>query len=130
MKDEDFNRQLDRIRPLADKWITPLGLKWWRKIDIHYSDTPKENSPDCVADTHVLWEYMEATITFYLLKVETISDADLEYSFVHECMHILVQEMRWQDAAKADNIHHEERVCTSLARGFLWTRDAAKAGQL
>lgn len=57
----------------------------------------------------------------------TVSDYERTAKRIHECMHALVQEMRWQEA-DADNIRHEERVCTQLAMAFLWVRDFARNG--
>jgi hypothetical protein len=130
VKDAEYELQKERVRALSDKWLGPLGLKRWREIEIGYSDTLKEGSPDCAADASVQWEYLQASLTFYLPKCSTLNDADLEYCFVHECMHVLVKEMRWQDDNKPDNIRHEERVCTTIAQAFLWVRDYAKDGNL
>ena len=54
---------------------------------------------------------------------ENENDKDLENAFVHECMHILVREMR----EDTENINHEERVCETLARAFVWVREADKS---
>lgn len=129
MKDAEYEKQRDRIRALADKWLEPLGLLMWRRVHLAFSDDVKAGSPECVGEARVSWEYQEATITFYLPNVVGLDDEDLEYAFVHECQHVLVHEMRWQDA-DTDNIRHEERVCTTLARAFVWVKDHAKSGKL
>lgn len=131
MTDAEFQAVVDRIKPLVEKWITPLGLKWWRKIHFDYARHRKDSENSCVADTEVSWEYCEATVTFYVPTINTkeIDDAELEYFIIHEYMHVLVKEMRWQDD-NADNRRHEERVCTQLAQAFMWVRDFSKEGKL
>lgn len=128
MTDQDYAKQVARIRALSSKWLKPLGLLWWT-VHLEYAregfDT-SEHPHGCLAYTKVSWEYLEATITFNMPLVLNQTDDDLEYCFVHECCHILINEMR--DALDGDNLFlkHEERVCTTLARAFLWTFVAGK----
>jgi hypothetical protein len=107
-----------RIHEICERWMEPLGLRWFRKFNVVYDATPKETSREVVGDCRVSWEYLEATVTFYLPSCVDLSDDDLEYAIVHEFMHALVKEMRWQDdedGKDRDNMRHEERVCTQLA---------------
>lgn len=137
MNDKEYNEQRDRLLTLADKWIAPLGLKWWH-VKFEYSreslstQGQKASGRSCQAQTIVDWEYLNATITFDMQAIVDESDKELESTFVHECCHILIHEMRmWagpeftrekQDEA----IKHEERVVTLLAKAFLWTREAGE----
>lgn len=79
------------------------------------------------------WHYLLATITWDLQAVADQNDEELESAFVHECCHILVNEMRmWaekdMDEAKHDEaVHHEERVVSTLANALVWTWQAAQS---
>lgn len=135
MTDAEFAKQRKRLSVLADKWITPLGLKWW-KIDLVYAREPLDSSKPgfyCQAKTSVAWEYLDAKITFAMAEIADVSDDKLEEIFVHECCHILVNEMRmWapEEVSKEkmdEAIKHEERVVCGLASAFLWTREDAQA---
>lgn len=126
MTDAEYEAQKARLLAVSERWITPLGMGWWRVTHIWEraegaSDKGDDRCP--VASVVVDWEYRHVGITWYLPTVARRSDEDLEQDFVHECCHILVNEMRqWRDAN--DGLQHEERVCTDLARAFLWVRQA------
>lgn len=132
MKDADFDKQKNRIRKLADEWVTPIGLGWWT-IDLAYSEASKPSKKNdgafCAADCKADWEYRQATITFYMPDIADMSDETLEYCFVHELCHIFVNEMRMWGTETIESekyghcIRHEERVVTDLARGFIYLRD-------
>jgi hypothetical protein len=132
MNDKEYAAQKARIQTLSDKWIVPLGLKWWRvNLEFNRDVTGDHGNGRCaVAETMVDWHYLLATITFNIPAVAEQADDELETMFVHECCHILVNEMRmWApkniDADKNDEaMHHEERVASTLANAFIWTREA------
>lgn len=138
MNDREYRRQKRRVERVFDRWRAPLGLGWWR-VGLVWSRERDRVRPDTdvaangvevtAARTTVSWPYREATIEFFLPALEDVSDERLEYIVVHECMHILVNEMRWVDGG-ADNIEHEERVVTDLAKAFRWVRDAAEKREL
>jgi len=128
--DEEFAQQKDRIRALADRWIGPLGLHWY-KIDLAYArddyqplgDTSRENSlAKCSTD----WRYGTALITWNMPLVREQKDDDLEMAFVHELCHIFLNEMRWTASNDGDSLDHEERVASTLTKAFLWLRDHLK----
>ena len=130
MTDAEYKAAKKRVQAVADRWRTVLGLGWWR-ITFVWSRTEKATDEErhgrdfnCIADTSVKWQYLDATITFYLPMVTGVSDDHLDYIVRHEFMHVLVREMRWQDHGDADNLDHEERVATTLAKAFAWTREA------
>lgn len=70
------------------------------------------------------WRYGTACITWNMPLVREQSDDKLEMAFVHELMHIFVNEMRWTATNDGDSIDHEERVTSTLTKAFLWLRDA------
>ena len=66
---------------------------------------------------------MTATITFNLAETNTRDDDLVEFAVVHEGVHVLVDEMAG-DGDCADD--HEERVCSTIASAFIWTREAGR----
>ena len=123
MKDEEYEAQKSRILALIDKWVTPLGLRWWR-LNFDYnrdgSGMEKDSPIERLAGrTFVNWRYLEATLEFNMSELAALDDERLEYVFVHELMHVLLHEMRSDE----EGIDHEERVATTLARAFITVMD-------
>lgn len=135
MTDKEYRRQKARIGALAKKWLRPLGLRCW-KVQIVYEreglKQPVDESRSLIARTTVDWHYFLATITFDMKEIIDAPDNELESHFVHECCHILINEMRmWAGTEMSPDKHeeamkHEERVTTVLASAFLWTREAGR----
>ena len=130
MTDAEYETQRQRLLDLADKWIKPIGLGWY-KIDHEYArddyeppdhkGTAKENS---LAHCHTDWRYGTACITWNMPVVKEQNDADLETAYVHELSHIFLHEMRWTAGNEEDSLDHEERVASTLTKAFLWLRDS------
>lgn len=122
MKKRAFKKHRKRVKKLADKWLFVLGLKWWHVI-INYHDalrgSEQVEGQETVMSTSVQWQYVQATIDVYVPTVAAISNVELERAFVHECMHILVAEMREDDL----NVKHEERVCELLSKAVMWVEE-------
>lgn len=141
MNDQEYEAQKARVNSVAQRWISALGLRWWR-INMEWArDSPGHKGNGLVremvaAETLASWKYMEATITWYLSVLADTDDEQLDYIVRHELAHILVNEMRWvqgsHDGGYADNDSndHEERVCTTLGMAFGWVRDASISGEL
>lgn len=114
ISDADFALCRKRVNALAKKWVKPLGLGYWTThlnflVEI-VRDGGNAVGMTCDAD----WRYQEATITVNVRAVKDLTDSELESCFVHELMHIFLNEMREGD------IKHEERVATQLQKAFLW----------
>ena len=132
MTDAEFGQLKDRIDTIADEWLKCLGLQWW-KLSFHYhrdsvsyhESCPEDISLKSQAYTSVSWAYLDATIHFNLPLCIDSSDVGLEEMVIHECMHILVHEMRSVTNCECEqfDIRHEERVCTTLQRAFAWTKE-------
>lgn len=122
MKDKDFKKHRKRVEKIAKKWLHVLGLKWW-SLKINYIDEwlSKDNDEKLgIAMTcTALWQYVSAEIDVHVPVVAIMDDNAIERAFVHECMHILVSEMR----ADEDVENHEERVCQMLTKAFMWTEE-------
>jgi len=119
---KDFAGSKKIIRKCLNKWITPLGLAWW-KIDVYYHVDKKHikkvfGSSRTRAQVNSDWRYGDATVHFNLPAFTNLSDGEIEMVVLHELVHVLVCEMR------EGEMHHEERVVTGLTKAFMWTREA------
>ena len=122
MKDKDFKKHKRRVELSAKKWLSVLGLKWW-DIEIVYVDNIGNSQHDgrleiamiCTA----MWQYMTAEIDVAVAVVAEMTDDEIDRAFLHECMHILVSEMR----ERKDRENHEERVCQLLVKAFKWVEE-------
>jgi len=123
MTDKEFNVLKGKIDRIVKWWIKQSGLGWWR-VAVEYEREDKELDATgkyaLAAETTAKWQYLDATIIFNMRALTERSLDDLEGTIVHELMHIFVNEMRER------GLLHEERVATSLAKGFIWIRDAGK----
>ncbi len=122
----EIKRTKRMIRAALNKWLKPLGLLWW-DVTIHMYDDPSDlaqvfrdagSSLTVVANTEVNWIYGTAVINLNVPALRGLSQREIERVIVHECCHILVNEMREGEA------HHEERVVTGLTKAFLWAEAA------
>ena len=137
MNDAEYEQQVARLLALADQWVRPIGLGWWR-VDLAYdrdgadfADSEvkvggftKGTTARCFAD----WRYGTATIVWNMPAVAHLSDDDLEAVFVHELMHVFLSEMQ-EGARQSVQRPHEERVASTLQKAFLWIRDRARDGE-
>ena len=131
MTDKEFARHKKRIEDLLDIWCFRLGLRWWHIVVEYARDSSEYTTTGSevqgsIAHTHVMWEYLSATVSFDVSRIVEQSDEDLEYIVLHELSHILVAEMR--DCMRCDcgvdkfDVKHEERVVTMIGKAFQWTR--------
>jgi hypothetical protein len=116
-------KQVQRVRDLVEKWVTPLGLRWWNDVTWEYHDGEdrswqREDGQMVLAITNVRWEYLWAHVDVNLSAVAQRTDDQLEQDILHEMMHILLAE--YQDCHE---LHHLERTCTRLAQAFQWVRE-------
>ena len=124
MNDKEYRQQKNRLIALRDKWYKRLGLGWWC-VELEYCrdglpDPPNNDSEQfqTIFKTYAKWEYRKGLIKCNMPAIAELSNDDLEEMWVHECMHLIVNEMR----ESGDNwLKHEESVCTALARAFIWT---------
>lgn len=132
--DAEYDRNRDRILKLKDKWLAPLGLLWWQ-IELEYSREPllpddaqdRKDDYCTLARCYAKWQYMRAKIVFNMVDVARLDDEALERTFVHECMHVLVNEMRYY--GEEGGLAHEERVVCTLTNAFLWVRKVDRSAE-
>ena len=134
MNDSQFEEQKTRIVALEQRWIETLGLRAW-DIDTEYVrgdfTSDGDPAPHVLATSKVDARYMHARVSWNMHKLTAETDRELEYAFLHEFMHIFVNEMRpsrlqtpEDHALESEDRWHEERVATMLGWAFLWTREA------
>ena len=106
---------------LIHKWVGLTYAGWW-KIDLYYLDNKAyakaehythNHAKHSVATCHSDWRYLEASINVNLSALKRMSRSEIEYTVVHELMHVFLNEMR------ENNVDHEERTATLLARSFI-----------
>ena len=111
LTDKEYRNQKKRVWALFNRLRLKLWLGEW-EMTMEYCNGPisEEHYSACaVADAK--WPYRRATISWNLNLVKDLTDEKLEWVFIHEAMHVIVNEMR--DDKK--NLDHEERVCSTLA---------------
>jgi hypothetical protein len=105
-------------------WTHRLGLRWWHVTFVLTSNkklikdvlrTGKGKS--ILGRTYADWKYRTATIYINVPALKGRTERFIEQLIVHELMHVLINEMR------EGEIHHEERVATSLTEAIFWTVD-------
>lgn len=106
---------------LFDKWVGLTYVGWW-KIDVTClsnkayakAENYKRKQAKCsIATCHSDWRYLEACINVNKSTLKHMTRKEIEYTVVHEIMHIFLNEMR------ESGIEHEERIATLLARSFI-----------
>jgi hypothetical protein len=126
MTDKDFKRVSKLLKQLQKKWLASLGFNRWT-VKVSLYRTEKEGATNCSAECIVAWEYQDMWLKFYGPVLAEKTDKQLEETFVHECLHGLVNETRmWAKDLNPNEVqegmHHEERVVTGLAQAILWAR--------
>lgn len=132
--DAEVAEQQARVERLIAWWGEELGIRACWNVDYKFLRECARDEPDCIMETLVRWQYAHAIMTAYLPVVAEQTDDELEHGVVHEYMHLLLNEMRarWdksdpQMETRWDEERlHEEHACTTLARAFIWVRDAAQ----
>lgn len=126
MKDKEYKRISRILTRLQKKWFTTLGFGRWKIRVTLYREPCEDNirtAGECIAN----WEYQDVWLKFYVLRLEDMTEKEIEEVFVHECGHILVNETRmWAgpfmtSEKRDDAMHHEEHVVTQLTQALLWT---------
>jgi hypothetical protein len=123
MNDAEYAQHKARIETLIDHWHVPLGLRWWHLEYTYVRDdfeVDGKPAPDTIARCTANWRYGHACITWNMARVKEQSDEMLERAFVHELMHVFLNEARENGD---DWLDHEERVASTLTKAFLWQRD-------
>lgn len=116
---KEATRQRERIKRIDERWRKRLGLDEWRMTYVYEPGSlivDGSLDPRVVACAKVRWEYRTATLSFNLVEIAKLDDDDLEETYVHEAMHVLLNEMREYRKGK---MKCEERVACSLSFAFM-----------
>jgi len=114
-----------RFKRLWKEVARPMGMAWWNITCVFSTDRERfvrPNDSECLMICNADWRYGIATIDVNVGRADETSDADLEEYYVHEMMHVLVNETRQGEDCWA----HEERVVTGLTKAFMWARQREK----
>ncbi len=128
MNDAAAELQKSRINALSEQWLRPLGLLYWHIVYCWHRGPIDdcEETTGAMARCAVRWEYLQAAIHWDLTQVADHTDEELEIIFVHECMHVFLNELRHETD---DWLLHEERVAQMLAKAFIWVRNSEREAQ-
>lgn len=125
MTDTEYDKLKQQLNDLYAYWKV-IGIGWWNvrlvfeREGIRQTDDQAKYNEQTYFRVHADWRYLEATIYCSMPQLLELTEEGLEESFVHELMHIMVNEMRAD--AGTGRIDHEERVCQTLALGFTWLK--------
>ena len=87
---EPYDRVTKLITKLAPIWHTRLGLNHW-EIEHTFLDNYYDTEEHKVtATTHAQWQYLDATIKWYLPSAVRHNDTTLEKILIHELVHVLL----------------------------------------
>lgn len=126
MTDKEYRKQKKRVQKYLDKWVQPMGLKWFT-IDIEWS---REKREGCSAETQFSnWAYRKFRIVFYLPHIlDCKNDSEVEDIIVHELCHILTapmaNNMRNSDDEEKYRSDLIEQTTETIAQAFIWVRQA------
>ena len=115
-------RTRERLARLWEDIGRKMGMAWWEAEFVYSTDRKRfrrRGNGECVMICYADWRYGRFTLDINVKRVAELDDATLESYFIHEMMHVLVNEMR----QKEDTLAHEERVVTGLTKAFEWLRE-------
>ncbi len=110
---KQYQVHVDEVERVTTIWIDRMGLSFF-EIENVFLDTLDPSDPLLVASCEVLWNYMTATIKWYLPKLVQRPIEEVEKFGVHELCHILLAseqsliDTRLQERTSADNLSESE----------------------
>jgi len=115
----DLQHLRDEVGRLMKKWIDICSLHDW-DIDSIYQAEADEVCPDASACVQVDYRYKRATFRWRIVRLlDRTPPGGLEEIVVHEICHVLVNGMRGAMEWDENDMLHEERTVTELARCLL-----------
>ena len=108
--------------------IIQRSRDWQQAMDLgHYVvghtflDISHPTDDSIVAETSANWQYREADIRWYMDKVITLSDSQLNRTIVHELTHVHLSPL--ERYIKSSGSDHLELVVEGLTRAFMEIRN-------
>lgn len=127
MKDKEYEAEKKRIKGLVDKWVDPLGLKWF-EITINYNRDYQEKDNNAAIATYSSWMYRHFTIDFFTATTKESSDAELEDTIVHELVHCLTAPLASNMIGTDSNDQYRrdliEQTVDMITKAFGWVYEA------
>jgi hypothetical protein len=118
-------RERRRILKIHREWREVLGLDGW-ETSLRFTaggfEVDGVLSPQTAASARVRWQYRQATLEFNLKRTRQLKRHELEAVYVHEAMHVLVNELREKD----HNLRHEEHAATNLSWALIRARNRGR----
>ncbi len=110
MKKKAFSREVVRLQTLCERWVDKLTPGWRVSVICEPRRRQFWRGRNCqvLMSTACDWRYLEATITANVKACAELSDHELERTFIHELIHLLVNELAGQDS------DHEEHAVSLL----------------
>jgi hypothetical protein len=120
VSDEQFEEQRVRGNNILSEVLKEFGLlDTWDVISVFYiDDFPYGVTGNCMINGVAIiavepsWPFLQATLHFNVPAILNMPDQALRKHITHECIHIVVNEMRERDSGA---LLHEERVVCTLA---------------
>lgn len=128
MTDKQYAKQKQRILVYIDKWFKQIGLGWF-KVNFVWD---RSISDGRAGSTVSSWQYKEATITWFLLVTNDMSDDDIERLVVHEFSHVLLSGLAQTQECDAGlcagtlSSQVNEYTTTLVTDALIWAREADK----
>lgn len=124
MTDKEYAKLCKKVRSVADRWRSILGLDSHR---LRYKYVREYHaSRYTVAVCNPLWQYKHHTVTFYMPTVaECETDGELEEDILHELVHILIAPAAGNDAPENEHLREKVEYATqSITYALIWAREA------
>ena len=131
MNDKAYNEHKARIQKLLTRWVTPMGLNWF-KVDVTWDRSYAKDGSAAITDMSN-WKYRDFGITFYMPTCADMNDEELEKLVVHELCHVLLAPISCNMEGTDDNDHYRRDIMELnteiVASAFLWVRHAGTDDQ-
>jgi malate synthase len=88
MTDKEFRKQKARVEVVWKKWAEALHLDHYY-VSITWERKFEGDQKHWLASTQADWEYRQMFVYFYLPKIESMDDVQLDNLVLHEVAHML-----------------------------------------
>ncbi len=89
MNDKEYAETKERLEKYLTKWHALLGMGHYF-LKYNYVRETCQRDDDIAAETSSTWEYRRASITWYMPKLLSLTDEEIENFVVHEFCHVMM----------------------------------------